>query len=142
MFFNTLKLAVRSTLANKMRSFLTMLGIIIGVVSVVMLMSIAESTTSSITDAISSMGSDLLTVLVTDDDVKLKSDDYMELTQYDAIKGVAPYLAVNGTARSGSEYFSASGIGVTAEYQEIADLRCKRAAGSSPRIWNGARMSR
>lgn len=132
MFFNTLKLAVRSTLANKMRSFLTMLGIIIGVVSVVMLMSIAESTTSSITDAISSMGSDLLTVLVTDDDVKLKSDDYMELTQYDAIRGVAPYLAVNGTARSGSEYVSASGIGVTAEYQEIADLALQAGRGIQP----------
>lgn len=132
MFFNTLKLAVRSTLANKMRSFLTMLGIIIGVVSVVMLMSIAESTTSSITDAISSMGSDLLTVLVTDDDVKLKSDDYMELTQYDAIKGVAPYLAVNGTARSGSEYVSTSGIGVTAEYQEIADLALQAGRGIQP----------
>lgn len=132
MFFNTLKLAVRSTLANKMRSFLTMLGIIIGVVSVVMLMSIAESTTSSITDAISSMGSDLLTVMVTDDDVKLKSDDYMELTQYDAIKGVAPYLAINGTARSGSEYVSASGIGVTAEYQEIADLALQAGRGIQP----------
>lgn len=132
MFFNTLKLAVRSTLANKMRSFLTMLGIIIGVVSVVMLMSIAESTTSSITDAISSMGSDLLTVMVTDDDVKLKSDDYMELTQYDAIKGVAPYLAVNGTARSGSEYVSTSGIGVTAEYQEIADLALQAGRGIQP----------
>lgn len=132
MFYNTLKLAVRSTLANKMRSFLTMLGIIIGVVSVVMLMSIAESTTSSITDAISSMGSDLLTVMVTDDDVKLKSDDYMELTQYDAIKGVAPYLAVNGTARSGSEYVSASGIGVTAEYQEIADLALQAGRGIQP----------
>lgn len=132
MFFNTLKLAARSTLANKMRSFLTMLGIIIGVVSVVMLMSIAESTTSSITDAISSMGSDLLTVMVTDDDVKLKSDDYMELTQYDAIKGVAPYLAVNGTARSGSEYVSASGIGVTAEYQEIADLALQAGRGIQP----------
>lgn len=129
MFFNTLKLAVRSTLANKMRSFLTMLGIIIGVVSVVMLMSIAESTTSSITDAISSMGSDLLTVMVTDDDVKLKSDDYIELTQYDAIKGVAPYLTINGTARSGSEYVSASGIGVTAEYQEIADLALQAGRG-------------
>lgn len=132
MFYNTLKLAVRSTLANKMRSFLTMLGIIIGVVSVVMLMSIAESTTSSITDAISSMGSDLLTVMVTDDDVKLKSDDYIELTQYDAIKGVAPYLAVNGTARSGSEYVSASGIGVTAEYQEIADLALQAGRGIQP----------
>lgn len=132
MFFNTLKLAVRSTLANKMRSFLTMLGIIIGVASVVMLMSIAESTTSSITDAISSMGSDLLTVMVTDDDVKLKSDDYMELTQYDAIKGVAPYLTINGTARSGSEYVSASGIGVTAEYQEIADLALQAGRGIQP----------
>lgn len=132
MFFNTLKLAVRSTLANKMRSFLTMLGIIIGVVSVVMLMSIAESTTSSITDAISSMGSDLLTVMVTDDDVKLKSDDYMELTQYDAIKGVAPYLTINGTARSGSEYVSASGIGVTAEYQEIVDLALQAGRGIQP----------
>lgn len=132
MFFNTLKLAVRSTLANKMRSFLTMLGIIIGVVSVVMLMSIAESTTSSITDAISSMGSDMLTVMVTDDDVKLKSDDYIELTQYDAIKGVAPYLTINGTARSGSEYVSASGIGVTAEYQEIADLALQAGRGIQP----------
>lgn len=132
MFFNTLKLAVRSTLANKMRSFLTMLGIIIGIVSVVMLMSIAESTTSSITDAISSMGSDLLTVMVTDDDVKLKSDDYIELTQYDAIKGVAPYLTINGTARSGSEYVSASGIGVTAEYQEIADLALQAGRGIQP----------
>lgn len=132
MFFNTLKLAVRSTLANKMRSFLTMLGIIIGVVSVVMLMSIAESTTSSITDAISSMGSDLLTVMVTDDDVKLKSDDYIELTQYDAIKGVAPYLTINGTARSGSEYVSASGIGVTAEYQEIADIALQAGRGIQP----------
>ena len=132
MFFNTLKLAVRSTLANKMRSFLTMLGIIIGVVSVVMLMSIAESTTSSITDAISSIGSDLLTVMVTDDDVKLKSDDYIELTQYDAIKGVAPYLTINGTARSGSEYVSASGIGVTAEYQEIADLALQAGRGIQP----------
>ena len=132
MFFNTLKLAVRSTLANKMRSFLTMLGIIIGVVSVVMLMSIAESTTSSITDAISSMGSDLLTVMVTDDDVKLKSDDYIELTQYDAIKGVAPYLTINGMARSGSEYVSASGIGVTAEYQEIADLALQAGRGIQP----------
>ncbi|MDD4312684.1 MAG: ABC transporter permease, partial [Eubacteriales bacterium] len=40
MFFNSLRLAVRSTLANKMRSFLTMLGIIIGVMSVIILVSI------------------------------------------------------------------------------------------------------
>ena len=102
MFLNSLRLAVRSTLANKMRSFLTMLGIIIGVMSVIILVSIAQSTTSSITSAIASMGSDLLTVSVTDEDITLDTDDFMGLKQYDAIAGVAPYLTVSSTARSGS----------------------------------------
>ena len=120
MFFNSLRLAVRSTLANKMRSFLTMLGIIIGVMSVIVLVSIAQSTTSSITSAIASMGSDLLTVTVTDEDVTLDVDDFMEIEQYDAIAGVAPYLTVSSTARSGSNYTSVSAIGVTGDYMEIA----------------------
>ena len=94
MFFNSLRLAMRSTLANKMRSFLTMLGIIIGVMSVIILVSIAQSTTSSITNAISSMGSDLLTVSVTDEDITLDLDDFMMIADYDGIAGVAPYLTV------------------------------------------------
>ena len=113
MFFNTLRLALRATLANKMRSFLTMLGIIIGVMSVVMLMSIAQSTTSSITTAISDMGSELLTATVTDENAALSAEDFMTLAEYDAIAGVAPYLNVSGTARSGSEYVTAAGYGVT-----------------------------
>ncbi|MDD4312934.1 MAG: ABC transporter permease [Eubacteriales bacterium] len=120
MFFNSLRLAVRSTLANKMRSFLTMLGIIIGVMSVIILVSIAQSTTSSITSAIASMGSDLLTVTVTDEDVTLDANDYLAMEDYDAISGVAPYLTVSSTARSGSTYTSVSAIGITGEYMDIA----------------------
>ncbi|MEA4915529.1 MAG: ABC transporter permease [Christensenella sp.] len=120
MFFNSLRLAVRSTLANKMRSFLTMLGIIIGVMSVIILVSIAQSTTSSITSAIASMGSDLLTVTVTDEDITLDADDYLAMEDFDAIAGVAPYLTVSSTARSGSTYTSVSAIGVTGEYMDIA----------------------
>ena len=120
MFFNSLRLAVRSTLANKMRSFLTMLGIIIGVMSVIILVSIAQSTTSSITSAIASMGSDLLTVTVTDEDITLDADDYLAMEDYDAIAGVAPYLTVSSTARSGSTYTSVSAIGITSEYMDIA----------------------
>ena len=122
MFFNTLRLAMRSTLANKMRSFLTMLGIIIGVMSVVMLMSIAQGTTSSITSAISSMGSDLLTVTVTDEDLTLSADDFLALADYDQIDAVAPYLTVSATARSGSNYLSVSGVGVTPAYMDVNDL--------------------
>jgi len=137
MFFNSLRLAVRSTLANKMRSFLTMLGIIIGVMSVIVLVSIAQSTTSSITSAIASMGSDLLTVTVTDEDVTLGVDDFMEIEQYDAIAGVAPYLTVSSTARSGSNYTSVSAIGVTGDYMEIAgrDMESGRSIVDSDLDW-------
>jgi len=137
MFFNSLRLAVRSTLANKMRSFLTMLGIIIGVMSVIVLVSIAQSTTSSISSAISSMGSDLLTVTVTDEDVTLDVDDFMELEQYDAVAGVAPYLTVSSTARSGSNYTSVSAIGITGDYMDIAgrELESGRSIVDSDLDW-------
>ncbi len=137
MFLNSLRLAVRSTLANKMRSFLTMLGIIIGVMSVVVLVSIVQSTTNSVSSAIASMGSDLITVSVTDEDVVLDAEDYMPLEQYSAISGVAPYLTVSSTARSGSNYTSVSAIGVTGEYMDVAgrDLESGRSIVDSDLDW-------
>lgn len=137
MFFNSLRLAMRSTLANKMRSFLTMLGIIIGVMSVIILVSIAQSTTSSITTAIASMGSDLLTVTVTDEDIILDADDYLAMEDYDEIDGVAPYLTVSGTARSGSSYTSVSAVGVTGTYMEIVgrEMEAGRAIVASDLEW-------
>lgn len=137
MFLNSLRLAVRSTLANKMRSFLTMLGIIIGVMSVVVLVSIVQSTTNSVSSAIASMGSDLITVSVTDEDVVLDAEDYMTLENYGAISGVAPYLTVSSTARSGSNYTSVSAIGVTGEYMDVAgrDLESGRGIVASDLDW-------
>ena len=132
MFFNTLQLALRSTLANKMRSFLTMLGIIIGVMSVVVLVSIAQSTTSSITSAISSMGSELITATVTDEDVTLSADDFMELEQYDAIARVAPYISLSATAREGSNYTSVSGYGVTEQYMDVNGMSLQAGRGIVP----------
>ena len=137
MFLNSLRLAVRSTLANKMRSFLTMLGIIIGVMSVVVLVSIVQSTTNSVSSAIASMGSDLITVSVTDEDVVLDAEDYMALENYGAISGVAPYLTVSSTARSGSNYTSVSAVGVTGEYMDVAgrDLESGRGIVASDLDW-------
>ncbi|MEN6417353.1 MAG: ABC transporter permease [Clostridiaceae bacterium] len=137
MFLNSLRLAVRSTLANKMRSFLTMLGIIIGVMSVIVLVSIVQSTTNSVTSAIASMGSDLLTVTITDEDVTLSADDYLSLKDYDSIAGVAPYLTVSSTARYGSDYTSVSAIGVTEDYMDVAGLELEsgRAIVASDLDW-------
>ena len=57
-----LGMALRAIGANKVRSFLTMLGVIIGVMSVTVLIAIGQGTTASVTESISAMGTNLLTV--------------------------------------------------------------------------------
>lgn len=132
MLCNTLRLAMRAILANKMRSFLTMLGIIIGVTSMVMLVSIGQGATGSVTDAIASMGSNLLTVSVTDEDVALSREDYEALEAYDAIEGVAPYIATSGVMRAGSNYTTVSVYGVTESFLEVAGLAVQAGRGIAP----------
>jgi hypothetical protein len=72
MFLNSLRLAIRSTLANKMRSFLTMLGIINRRDERYRFWSHCAEHDQLITSAISSW-SDLLTVTITDEDVTLSA---------------------------------------------------------------------
>ena len=62
LFSENFKIAIRALRANKMRSALTMLGIVIGVATVVALLSIGNGATASITDSIQSGGSNLLTI--------------------------------------------------------------------------------
>ena len=61
-FKSSLKMSFNGIKANKLRSALTMLGIIIGVAAVIVMISIGQGATKSITDQISSMGANLLTV--------------------------------------------------------------------------------
>ena len=62
----SLRMAVKSISGNKLRAFLTMLGIIIGVMALVILVSLVNGATSTVTDTISSLGTNLLTVTVSD----------------------------------------------------------------------------
>ncbi len=63
MIFQSMKMAWHAVVSNKLRSFLTMLGIIIGVVALIVLVSIANGATSSVTDQISSMFCQIKTVV-------------------------------------------------------------------------------
>ena len=62
MFLETLKIAIRSLYSNKMRTFLSMLGIIIGVAAVIAIISIASGSRAQVTSSISEMGSNLITI--------------------------------------------------------------------------------
>ena len=116
------KLSLRSIFSNKMRSFLTMLGIIIGVMAVVILVSITQSATTGITDSISSMGSQQITATVTGEDVSLSRESVESLAGAGAIEDVAPVLSESQTARHKEESGSFTVAGVTPSYFTVQDL--------------------
>lgn len=121
----SLKMALRSIGANKMRSVLTMLGIIIGVMALVVLVSLVDGATSSVTDTVSSLGSSLITVVVSDDKgdpITLETiDQWME--EEDQLGLIAPYQSETFTGKHGSEYSSVTVYGTTSAYYDVQDLQ-------------------
>lgn len=124
MIIQSFKMAWKSIASNKMRSFLTMLGIIIGVMSLVVLVSLVDSTTTSVTDEISSMGSNYLTISVEDDKGNpLKLDEIASLADDDEIEAAAPLSQSSVTASNSYTEETATVYGTTGPYAEIQDLK-------------------
>ena len=97
------KMALRSISSNKLRAALTMLGIIIGVMALVVLVSLVNGATSSVTDAVSGLGTSMLTVSISDDKgLPLDLDTVNGYMEEDGIGLVAPYTSTSVTA-SGEE---------------------------------------
>ncbi len=123
MIRQSFKMAWKSILSNKMRSFLTMLGIIIGVMSLVVLVSLTSGTTDSVNEQISSLGSNLLTVRISDDKGNpLKIDDLYTLAEEEEIEAVAPVAQSNVTASGSFSEETATLYGTTGSYAEIQNL--------------------
>ena len=117
----SLKMALRSIGANKLRAGLTMLGIIIGVLALVVLVSLVNSTTDSITSEVSSLGSSLLTVMIKDDHGSpVRLDDIQKwIDDEPAIAAISPFSSNNakGKYQHNNEDFTV--YGVTGDYFPI-----------------------
>ena len=119
----SLKMALKSIAGNKMRAFLTMLGIIIGVMALVVLVSLVNGATSSVTEAVDSLGSNLLTVTISDskgDPVTL--DTLEEWEDEDGIGEIAPASVSSSTVKYDSESDTMTVYGTTPSYYDIQDL--------------------
>ena len=113
------KLSLQAIVNHKMRSFLTMLGIIIGVMAVVILVSITQSAATGITSSISDMGSQLITASVTSDEVSLSRESVESLAGTGAIETAAPTITSSETARHKGESGSYTVAGVTPAYFDV-----------------------
>lgn len=120
-FTQAFKMAASSILANKMRSFLTMLGIIIGIMSVITLVGIGEGSKKTVQDSIQSMGTNLLTVSITGGrDVNITTDELNNLKTDPGIKDIAPTVTGNVTAKIGDKNTSVS---LQASVPDFANIR-------------------
>lgn len=121
MLFQSFKMAVKAIAGNKMRSFLTILGVVIGVVAIVVLVSIGQGANSSVTTSIEGMGTNLINA-----NIRARRTNPVtmaglnELAQDENIAYVAPITNVSGTVKAGvTTYDDGSIQGTTPTYLEI-----------------------
>lgn len=131
---NAIKISLRALGNNKMRAFLTMLGIIIGVASVITMLAIGQGSKISIQEQISEMGSNMIMIRPgadkmggvrqsSDDMQSLKLKDYYDIrdkTSY--ISSVSPNVSSGGQLIYGTNNYPSSITGVTPEYLDIRKL--------------------
>ena len=117
------KLAVGSIVSNKMRSFLTMLGIIIGIAAVIALVSVMNGVTGQVTETFSKMGTTKINVSVQNRGLSrvVTPDDIYEFAQdNELIDGVSPNVTVPSSVKgsSSSDSLSSKVTGVSEQYAE------------------------
>lgn len=122
-FTQAIKMAVKSLRSNKMRSFLTILGIVIGISSVIILIGIGSGSKETITSAIEGMGTNLLTVSLTGSNAKSLTDsDLKTIKSYETVSDATPDLTGTATAKAGSQSYTTSVEGVLPGYENIRSV--------------------
>ena len=100
------RMSLANILGNRVRSFLTVLGILIGVAAVIALITTVNGFSGSLSSSFSAMGAGTLTVTVTGSDLKsgLTTQDLSELTELEAVRGVTPSVALSARISRGGSY--------------------------------------
>ena len=116
-----LRLSLSRLRTSRLRAALTMLGVIIGVASVVALVGVGQGTTSNITTRLAGLGTNLLTISPTGggSTSKLTIEDADAIAKLPSIGGVAPEISTNLTVTAGSTSTTTSVVGTTPAYPTV-----------------------
>lgn len=135
-FANLLKIALKALNNNKLRCFLTMLGIIIGVASVITMLAIGQGSKNSIKEQISEMGSNMIMIhpgnmqrggvrQSADDMQTLEVADYEALQSLPGIAAISPSVNSGGQLVNGNNNYPSTIYGITPDYLDIRKLKVK-----------------
>lgn len=108
------KMALKNIWANKVRTLLTMLGIIIGISSVILIISIGNGATGLITSELGSIGKGQIAFLVTDyqDKYMITQDDLVAIRNLDGVKAASGQVYYEGTTKTKKDDFKINFIGI------------------------------
>lgn len=120
----SMKMAFKQLRSSKLRSFLTMLGIIIGVASVILLVSLGNGVTQKVNEQMGSLGSNLVTVMnnSTNPNDKFSYDEAMKYQSIDGVKSVSPELSGQATATNDYQSKNLKVIGTNDQYKGARSL--------------------
>ena len=134
---NLIKLAIKALRRNKLRAFLTMLGIIIGVAAVIAMMAIGQGSKESIRASLSGMGSNMITIFPESNlqgGARMGSGSFQSLTMKDVkaieknatkIDGISPVVSSSGQVVNGGKNWPTQIIGVSQDYLHIRQFTLK-----------------
>lgn len=132
-FTLTIKLAWKNICGNRLRSGLTILGLVIGIASVILLVGIANGATKNISDEVSSLGTDIITLSIYDSEKALDYDEISDLKKIDKVKDVSPYTTISATlSKGGTKSKGTTLIGAGASYTEMMGYDLEYGRNLSP----------
>jgi putative ABC transport system permease protein len=116
-----LRLALSRLRTSRLRAALTMLGVIIGVASVVALVGVGQGTTSNITSRLAGLGTNLLTITPPNNSTtnKLSLEDATAIGKLASVGGVAPEISTSLTIAAGTTTTTTNVVGTTAAYPTV-----------------------
>lgn len=101
-FANILKGSLKNIINNKLRSLLTILGLVIGIASVIILVGIGNGTSNKVNSQVQSLGANILTLNIQSSDSSLEYSQLENILNISNIESVAPYKTVSSTVTRGT----------------------------------------
>ncbi len=134
MFLHLIRIALKALMQNRMRGFLTMLGIVIGVAAVIIMLAMGKGAKAYVSDQISGAGSNMIIIMPGSEErggarmdvssmQSLKEDVYEKLrTETSYLQAVSPMIHAGGQFINGANNYPASITGVSTDYLSIRNI--------------------
>ncbi len=133
MIYDTFRQALQNVWSNKFRTFLTMLGIIIGEMAVIVIVGLGNGMTTAMKDSFSSIGTNLITITIMGHGQRTAAvEDVVAIAENNPeyFSAISPMVSITGSVKVGSDTYSRTSVnGVSEDYLSIDNYKVAEGRG-------------